>query len=292
MVLVLYFLIFISGLFVGSFLNVVSDRVVNGKSIVFGRSICEFCNKTLSALELIPVFSFLLQGGRCKACKEKLPYSYVISEILTGLLFVGVAWELDIFNITSNYVWVVFLYLIIVMSFYVVLTLTDLKFTLLPNKIMIPAIVFVFIFLLLNLAFSSWYSYYQLSNDQFGKFLLQVGYWERQTMRLVWSFLYTIMSSLVLTLFFWLLTKIKDGRAMGGGDVKLALMIGLVNGWPENILAIFLGFFSGAIVSLVLVAFGRKTVKDTVPFGPFMIFGSIITMFFGTYILNWYFGLF
>lgn len=290
---VLYFLIFISGLFIGSFLNVVSDRVVNGKSIVLGRSVCDFCGRVLGALELIPVVSYLIQLGKCKVCKKKLSWLYPLSEFLTGITFFAVAYNLDIFNPTNNwYIWVIFAYFLIVSSFLIVLFLADIKYYLLPNKVMFPAIIFVVVFILLNVLFSIWFSHYQMSHDNFGKYLIEAGYWRLQSVRLLMDTLYTVLSSIGIFIFFWLLTLIKDGKAMGGGDVKLAFLIGLIVGFPNNILAIFLGFFTGALTSLALIALRKKTMKDIVPFGPFLIVGCFIALFWGEQILTWYFSIF
>lgn len=79
---------------------------------------------------------------------------------------------------------------------------------------------------------------------------------------------------------------------MGGGDVKLAFLIGLFNGFPFNLLGIFLGFFFGATISLILIVGRKKTVKDTVPFGPFLILGSVVSLLYGPVILDWYLNLF
>jgi prepilin signal peptidase PulO-like enzyme (type II secretory pathway) len=106
------------------------------------------------------------------------------------------------------------------------------------------------------------------------------------------SNLYTVISAFVIGLFFFLLTKIKDGKAMGGGDVKLAFLIGLFNGFPYNVLAIFLGFLFGSVFSLGLILMKRKTVKDTVPFGPFLILGSVVALIWGSQIIDWYINLY
>ena len=123
-----YFLLFISGAFIGSFLNVVSDRIISKESILFGRSHCTFCNKILGALELVPVFSFLIQKGKCLTCREKLSYYYPFSEILTGLLFVWSAYFNGVFTSASNLTWISFIYLTVFGCGYIVLLFTDLKY--------------------------------------------------------------------------------------------------------------------------------------------------------------------
>lgn len=290
---VLYVLIFIAGLFIGSFLNVVSDRIVSKRSFFVGRSVCEFCNKILSAIELVPVFSFFMQRGVCRSCKGKLSWYYPISEILTGLAFAITSYKLNIFSDNASaFTWLYFVFLVVVLSVYIILLLTDLKYLLLPNKVLYPAIIFTVSFLVLGMALSLNYTYQSLNSDTFGKYLIKAGYWDLQWQAVVTDHIYILLSALGIGVFFWLLTLIKNGRAMGGGDVKLAFLIGLVNGFPHNIFAIFLGFLFGAVISLFLVWAKRKTIKDTVPFGPFLLLGSFVMLFWGDTLIDWYFGLF
>jgi len=288
-----YFGLFAGGLFVGSFLNVVADRSVKGGKILFGRSQCDHCKKTLKPIDLVPLLSFAKTGGRCRHCNKKISYWYPVSELLTGLSFAGLAYFLNVFNNTqSALIWILYIYFLVVVSFYIVLFLADLKYRIIPNRIVYPAIIWVALFLIFNLGFTAIVSYNALKGDDFGKYLLEAGYWHSQMIVLLKSALYTLVSAFVIALVFWLLTRIKDGKAMGGGDVKLAFLIGLFNGFPFNILAIFLGFLLGAVFSIGLILLGRKTIKDTVPFGPFLILGSLITLIWGPKIFEWYVDLF
>ena len=289
----LYLVTFILGLFVGSFLNVVSDRSVRGEGFLKGRSHCDKCGKSLSTAELVPLLSYVSQKGKCKHCRVKLSKYYPISELLTGISFVGVAYYLDIFAQNGDfYKIILFVYMIVMISFYIVLFLTDVKKKLLPDKIIEPAILFSILFLVINLVLTAGIAYYQLSSSQFGKYLLEAGFLNLQLAGIVKNMFVTFASAFVLAGFFWILTQIKDGEAMGRGDIKLAFLIGIVNGFPGNILAIFLGFLFGAVISILLIIVGRKTMKDTVPFGPFLILGSVVALIWGKQLLNWYFGLF
>lgn len=293
MEILFYALIFIAGLFIGSFLNVVSDRIVNGKSLLFGRSQCEECDTLLGSKDLVPLFSFLALRGKCRYCKAKLSYFYPLSEILTGLMFVGVAYLINFFeNSTIQYAWITLTYLIIIASIYIVLFLTDIKYTLIPNKIIYPAIVFVLLFLIGNAIYVVFSSYSSFQSSDLGPYLIESGFWRLQMTRVFMGIGYTLISTLIIGLFFWFLTRIKNGEAMGGGDLKLAIFIGLFNGYPRNVLAIFLGFLFGAIASLLLMVLRRKGMKDTIPFGPFLILGSIIAFVFGTRLIELYWGLF
>jgi prepilin signal peptidase PulO-like enzyme (type II secretory pathway) len=96
------------------------------------------------------------------------------------------------------------------------------------------------------------------------------------------------VGAVIICLFFLLLVWATKGRGMGWGDVKLGFLIGLVNGFPYGFEAIFFGFVFGAIYSLVLILLKKKTVKDTIAFGPFLILGSVFVLIWGERILNWY----
>lgn len=291
--IIFYFGLFAAGLFVGSFLNVVADRSVKGGKILFGRSQCDHCKKTLNPIDLIPLLSFAKTKGRCRHCNKKISYWYPVSEVLTGLSFAGLAYFLNVFgNTQSALIWILYVYFLVVVGFYIVIFLADLKYRIIPNRIVYPAIIWVAVFLLFNLGFTAIVSYNALKGDEFGQYLLEAGYWHSQMFVLLKGALYTLVSAFVIALVFWVLTRIKGGKAMGGGDVKLAFLIGLFNGFPFNILAIFLGFLLGAVFSIGLILLGRKTIKDTVPFGPFLILGSLVTLVWGPVILEWYLGLF
>jgi prepilin signal peptidase PulO-like enzyme (type II secretory pathway) len=132
----------------------------------------------------------------------------------------------------------------------------------------------------------------RLQNDDFGKYLLKVGFFEDQVGLAVRSLGYNFGSAIAIMLFFFFIVWVTRGRGMGGGDIRLGLLVGLVNGFPYNLLAVFLGFFIGAVVSIGLVLTRKKTLKSVVPFGPFLILGSLICFVWGSEILNWYLNLF
>ncbi|MBP7927757.1 prepilin peptidase [Patescibacteria group bacterium] len=286
--IMLYLSVFISGLFFGSFLNLVSDRIINKKSILFGRSICDFCEKALRPLHLVPLFSYLFQRGKCAFCKKKLSKYYPLSELLTGFLFVGAAYLTNVFKELNFFSVLGFFYFLVMLSFYVVLFLTDLKYKLLPNKVVYSAIIFAASFLVITTIVSFGVLYYRLVNDSFGAYLLEAGYFNQQVLVAAKGIGTIFLSAFGIGLFFWLLVFITKGRGMGGGDIKLGFLIGIVNGFPFNVIAIFLGFIIGAVYSVSLILLKKKTMKDTIAFGPFLILGSIIAIVWGPYIWNWY----
>jgi len=287
-------IIFIFGAVLGSFLNLVSDRVVKGEKIVASHSRCDKCGKELKALNLIPVISFLVQRGKCSFCKTGLSWYYPFSEILAGFLLVLAAIlskfsVVDSFSIDSL---IGFLFLVIVFSFFEILLLADLKYLLIPDKIVVPAIIFVAIFHI-STTVANLYDYRnRLQNDDFGRYLLKAGFFENQVGTALRALGFNFGSAIAIALFFLFIVWVTRGRGMGGGDIRLGLLVGLVNGFPYNLLAVFLGFFIGAVVSIGLVITHKKTLKSVVPFGPFLILGSLICFVWGAEILNWYFNLF
>lgn len=287
-ILLWYILTFIAGAFFGSFYNLVSDRSVDGRKVLTGRSVCDFCKKKLESKELIPILSFLMQGGKCSSCKKKLSFYYPLSEILTGFLFVLSAYLSDVFTDFSSPNILVFLYFATVFSFYLILFLTDVKYRLLPNKIIYPAIIVTTLFVIFLTVFDLKMYYDELLTSTFGKYLIAAGLWRNTIINTFKRFIVLIASSGLISLFFLMLIWVTKGRGMGGGDVKLGFLIGIFNGFPNNILAIFLGFIIGAIYSLVLILFRKKSIKDTIAFGPFLIIGSLIGMIWGSLIIDWY----
>jgi leader peptidase (prepilin peptidase)/N-methyltransferase len=286
-----YALIFIAGAAIGSFLNVVADRVSHDESPFWGRSRCDHCNTPLAPMDLIPLLSFLMLKGKCRYCGKKLSWYYPFSELLTGLAYLGLAYYIQVFSVPNYLIWVSFGYLAAIASFYIIILLADLKYKLIPNKIIKPAIGFVLAVMVLSFGLISAISYLQLKSDPFGQYLLQVGYWSQQISAMLKGILISVMTAGLIAGFFKVLIWATKGRGMGGGDVKLAFMIGLVNGFPMNIVAVVLGFVTGALFSVILMAMRRKGLKDVIPFGPFLILGSVLAFTFGQQIFNWYMAL-
>ena len=290
--LIAYIFTFIVGLIVGSFLNVVSDRLKSEKGFLFGRSCCEFCKKILSPKDLVPLLSFCFLKGKCRFCNKKLSIYYPISEILTGFAFVGVLYYSGILRgYTQFFTWVNFIFLLFIVCAYIIIFLSDAKYKIVPNKVVIPSIVFASLLLIGLRIISLVLYYYQLKNDSFGVYLLKTGFWHNQFRASLVDIGIVILSSFAISLFFWALILLTKGRGMGYGDLKLGFLIGLVNGFPKNVLGIFLGFIFGAGISLILILLKKKTMKDVIPFGPYLILGSVIAFVWGDIILNWYLGL-
>lgn len=287
-----YFLTFAAGSFFGSFLNLVSDRVVNGEPILFGRSHCDHCKKDLKPRNLIPILSFIFQKGKCSFCGKKLSMYYPLSEVLTGLMFILSAYYTNVFQSSDPFAAIGFIFFVIVFSFYVTIVLTDMKYCLIPDKIVYAAIAFTALFIVGSRIYNLQSLYQRLSNDAFGVYLIKAGYWNLQAVNALKQLGVLFFSSFAISLFFLFLVVVTKGRGMGEGDIKLGFLIGLLNGFPLNVVAVFLGFIFGALYSVVLIFLRKKTVKDTIAFGPFLILGSMVSLFFGGELLNWYLNLF
>ena len=249
-------LIFIFGLAVGSFLNVVIYRLETEESILISRSHCPKCGAILSSFDLIPIFSFIWQKAKCRYCRQKISWQYPTVEIATGLLF------LIIFSLQSS-VFSLFYYFLII-SFLIIIFVYDLKHYLIPDKIVYPAI----------LASGIWY--------------LVSGFFIPNTKYQIPN---TIMAVLAGAGFFLILVLISKGKWLGLGDVKLGILMGLVLGWPNILSALFLAIFGGAVVGLGLIAAKKKTMKSQIPFGPFLAGATVLTMLFNDYLtqaLNWF----
>jgi len=255
-------LILIFGLVVGSFLNCVICRLEKKQSFLKGRSYCPHCKHILSWQDLIPVFSFLILRGKCRYCRKKISLQYPLVELFTGLLFVFLLnYELGIRNyeiFNFNFIFN-FLFLILNSLFLILIFVYDLKHYIIPDKVIYPAIAIALIY---NL----------ILNSQF--------------------IIHNSISAFGAAAFFLAIVLISRGKWMGVGDIKLAFLIGLLLGYPKALLALFLAFLIGAIIGLGLIILKKKTIKSELPFGPFLILGIYLALFFGEKIINWYFGLF
>ncbi len=285
---VCYIFLFIGGAFIGSFLNLVSDRLPKRKIIIFGRSKCDFCNKPLLPRNLFPILSFLFQKGRCPFCKRKLSYYYPFSEILSGLLFIIAGYLSRFFQVPSFATLITFIFYAVIFSFYLIIFLTDLKECIIPDKVIYPAIGFTVLYVLFSRIYDFLTMKRVLSNDQLGSYLIRVGYLNNQLTFALKDLGLVLLGAIIVCLFFMFLVWITKGRGMGWGDVKLGFLIGLVNGFPYGFEAIFFGFVLGALYSLILIVSKRKTMKDTIAFGPFLIMGSVLVLLYGVRIFDWY----
>jgi prepilin signal peptidase PulO-like enzyme (type II secretory pathway) len=170
----------------------------------------------------------------------------------------------------------------------VALFITDFKYGMLYDKILLPTIFIVLFYKISVIIYYIAAQYVKFNQSAFGKNLIDAGMITNQATYATTTFLQTIAGSIGIGLFFLLLIVATKGRGMGGGDLKLGFLIGLLTGWPNMLVAIFLGFLTGACASIILVLARKKGVRQTIPFGPFLIAACFVVMFFGNELFSWY----
>jgi len=256
---------FLLGLIIGSFLNSVIYRLEKKESIIKKRSYCPFCKKVLSWFELIPLVSFIFQKGRCRNCNKKISWQYPIVELSTGLLFLFLGLQVTGYRlqITShglqNYLFLAFQFFVV--SCLIVIFVYDLRHYIIPNQVVYSGIIAGLL--------------YQV-------YLLFLG-----NSSLVY---YNILSTIFVGSLFLGLILISKGKSMGLGDFKLVIFMGLILNWPKILVALFLAFVIGALISIILIIFKKKGLKSQIPFGPFLTGATIVALFWGDILVNWYLG--
>jgi prepilin signal peptidase PulO-like enzyme (type II secretory pathway) len=299
-----YILIFLIGTAVGSFLNVVICRLETGEDLIKKRSHCVECGRVLRWYDLVPVISFFVLRGRCRDCGKKISWQYPVVEIATGVLFVlmtvnlfpelveGSKAVLDYSRqggFRSNNIISLFSLLYVACSL-IVIFVYDLRHYIIPDKVLFPAIGVAFVYRFSEVFFNPTQPPLNLRGGEIPPLNLRGGEGELLFNALT-NFGPYLFAALAAAGFFLFLVLVTRGRGMGIGDIKLAILMGLVLGWPQILLALFLAFFSGAAIGLALIAAGEKTMKSQVPFGPFLIAGTFIALFWGQQILDWWPGL-
>jgi prepilin signal peptidase PulO-like enzyme (type II secretory pathway) len=278
---------FFFGLAIGSFLNVIAcrydpDRFLFGKKSFGGRSRCPHCDHVLSAWELIPILSFLLERRKCAHCRGKISWFYPLGEITSGLILAFVPEVVRSMHYPAGplsyypeaALWVAIFLLLQLLSF------IDYRLQLIPDEGSILLMIlgafatFVFPIKMLGLKAGSFIGHYAYL------FGFQDSLW-----------LNRLFGVMIAAIFFALLISVTKGRGMGVGDLKLSIGLGLVFGWPDIALAIGFAFVIGAVFGLGLILSKKKTGKGAVPFVPFLALGSAAVFFFGFEITKWYFGL-
>lgn len=269
MLLVIIF-IFVTGLVWGSFLNVVIFRMSHGSSPLSGRSICPKCKHKLAWFYNIPLLSFLWLRGRCAYCHKKISIRYPLIEALTGVMFVW--WFLVGFNffklVGSPWSFIQPVFWLAVGMVFLSIFMTDLLYTVIPFS--------------LNLLLFSLALFYRVGLTGFG--IMQT----EDFFRALLSGLGLCLLFLFIQLLTWAIKKV-DG--FGLGDIYLAPSLGLLLGWPKILPAVFLSFVFGAIVGTALLLLKKKKLGQYLPFGPFLILGTVIALVWGGDIWSWYIGL-
>lgn len=272
-------MIFVLGLCLGSFVNMLVYRVAVGYGIVSSRgqrpwrsrrdcfaalamthrSFCDGCGRQLKWYENIPVISWILQNGKTRCCKKKLPLAYPITELMMGILLIFnfKFLILNQFQILNFQTFFLFFIESIIIVFLVFSAAFDLKYMILPDFSTVILLACTVI-------------------------LLIIGRSQEPPLQ-------NIFTGLVVMAFFWFLHLITRGKGMGMGDVKLVFFIGLFLGWQKTIVALYTAFIVGAIIGIILIILNKAKRKTEVPFGPFLILGTFVGWWWGNEI--WYYVL-
>jgi len=257
-------IVFIFGLMIGSFLNVVTFRLHQKQSFIKGRSRCPKCHQQIRWFDNIPLLSFIMLSGRCRYCHTKISWQYPIVELVVGCLFAMAFWinfKLPIFNLSFIWDWsllmpvvVKFLRDIFFISVLTVIFIYDFRWYLILDIITIPAIIVAFVFNII----------------------------------LGFNVLNLLLATGIGGGFFLIQFIISKGRWIGGGDIRLGFLMGSILGLPQVLVALFTAYISGLIIVVGLLMTGKKRMSSQVPFGTFLSIATIISLLWGTDILYYY----
>lgn len=267
---------FIFGAVIGSFLNVLIHRIPREESIVFPNSACPSCQTPIKFYDNIPILSWLILRGRCRQCRSSISYRYPLVEFLTAASFL-----LSFRNAGLDYLLPLELLFV---SVIVTLIFIDSEHMILPDAINYPGIIIAFA-LRIGLPLAAGTTVFDdlrhapLSNLQIPTAALSV----------LGGVLGAAVGGGSLWLIGWLWKRLRGVDAMGLGDVKMMLWVGAFLGWRLTLLTLFLGALTGAVAGILYIYARRESDLQTqIPFGIFLGIGSIIALFFGDPIVNWY----
>jgi leader peptidase (prepilin peptidase) / N-methyltransferase len=273
--IVLTIYIAILGLCFGSFASVLISRTLNKENgIVKGKSHCPDCHHQLMAIDLVPLFSFLFSGAKCRYCKKKISWFYPVLELTSCALFLfsflvlsqpSIGWQTDFGNTWlgsagqlhafSLSFWAILIYLFVLNLNLIAIVFSDLKEKAIPNSFLI--------FWGILSAFSLFFT------------------WPIDLLNLA-------LALLVVCVVFGGQILISKGKWLGTGDFYFSLGMALLLGFEKTLVAIVLSYFIGSIISLILLATKILSRKSTLPFTPFLALATLISLYFGNQIWLWY----
>jgi len=255
MVYFYYSLFFVSGLLWGSFLNAWIWRTRENLSIFSGRSMCTHCRQKIFWYDNIPVVSFFILKGKCRYCQQPISWHYPIVEFTVAVLFLffGIldANNQHIFTPETLRDWTIIFYLVFIFTY-------DLKYKEILYRMTLPLSAVLF---MVSIAMN-WHTAISM-----------------------------LLGVAIGAGFFLFQYVISSGKWIGGGDILLGTLMGVILGYPNIILALMLSYILGAIIGLLLILLKKKEMKSEVPFGTFLVVGTLITMCWGNQIVGWYIGL-
>ncbi len=257
------------GVAVGSFLNVCIDRLPSKGSIVSPPSHCDACKKRLSVKDNIPVASYMWLRGRCRYCQAAIPRRVIWVEIASGIVFALLYWHYGL----SAELAIMALYFCL----FLVIMVIDLENKLILNRMVYPGIVIALVI-----------SIFMPDLDIAPGIVVNT-----QAPQI--DFMPGVLSALIggaAGLITFLMIIIASRGGIGWGDVKMAALMGLVVGFPLVFVAIFTAVVMGGLIAAVLLITKTRGRKQGIPFGPFLSLGTIVTLFWGNWMLDWYLGFF
>lgn len=251
--------LFLFGLICGSFANAVIWRIKVGRSVARGRSVCPNCEVQLRAIDLVPVLSYIALKGRCRDCRERISLWYPTIELLTGILFFGAWFTL---NPDSLVGWIDLGFWLYIIVSLMILAVYDLRWMILPDVVLVPAIAIAILRLPLYLALGQPFSVVRGP----------------------------LIAALAGGAAFYSIAAVSKGKWMGGGDIKLVFLIGLLLGIQKGLLAMFLATTAAALVGGTLLLL-RKLHSRYIAFGPFLAAATVAALFYGTELIAFYLSL-
>ena len=243
-------LFFWLGASIGSFVNVVADRLPLGQSLVYPASHCPVCNTALRPVDLVPILSYLWLRGRCRYCGAPIPARVPLIEALMGVLLTLAFIR---YGLTPGFVVAA-----VAIALLTAISLIDLEHGIIPNRLVIPAAV-------VALAISPLWPSLEIARPFLGG------------TRMVASLESSVASGAGAFLIFLAIFLVYPG-GMGAGDVKLAGMLGLLLGFPATVVAIWLAMVGGGLVAATLLLFKKLGRKTSIPFGPFLGSAAVVTL--------------
>jgi leader peptidase (prepilin peptidase)/N-methyltransferase len=250
----LYAVVGLFGALIGSFLNVCIYRLPRHESIAWPGSHCPACAHPIAWYDNLPLLSYMFLAGRCRHCAGRISWRYPLVEALNAFGYVALLWFFGPSWSTLAYA--------ALYSALLVVAGTDLSHKIIPNVITFPGMV-------LGLISSAT--------------ILPLG--------LIDGLIGLIVGGGILWLLAWASPYLFGKEGMGGGDIKLLGMIGAFLGWKPALMTIMVGSFLGSVVGVSLIAARIIRREDYIPFGPFLVCGALVALFFGQSILGWYQGL-
>jgi len=271
-----YFSFFFLGLCFGSFANVLIFRIKNikdKKSIFFTRSFCPKCKTKLGVFDLIPFFSWFFLCAKCRYCKKSISSQYPIVELIMGIVFSFVFYFYTINEKTTAFlVFALFLSFVLV-----VISVYDILYFEIMDEIILPYILIVFLLILIA---------------QFSDKMLFLP-----------SVLFSFYGFLIPTAFFMTQIIISNGKWIGGGDLRMGVLMGIILGPMKTIVALFLSYLLGSIISIIILTFIKfksssvsvnlkELFKTKIPFLPFLSVGTFFSFFYSEEIIAIYKSIF